>query len=250
MMTNNSAGGLKPEMTAAKDDGKRGNQLVLIIDDDPGLRKTLSDILRVTGYKTLTAKNGAEGTDLLRKNPVNVALIDLKLPDMSGIDVLVKVRDERPLTQAIILTGNATLDSAIDATNKGAFSYLQKPYDMDQLLLHIKRAIEKQQADEKISNQSIELQRSNSELKALYDISKSIGKTIEMDKLLPEILQTITGIEIFNIKQRGAIFLVEEDRVRLFSHEGFSENDRETCKNIRTGDCLCGLAAYTGEIII
>jgi len=249
-MTDNSDEGLKPDMTAATGDEKMGNPLVLIVDDDAGLRKTLSDILRVKGYKTLSAKDGAEGIDLLRKNNVKVALIDLRLPDMSGMDVLGMVRKARPLTQAIILTGNATLDSAIDATNRGAFSYLQKPYDIDQLLLHMKRATEKQQSDEKINTQSIELQRNNLELKALYDISKAISKTIEMEKLFPEILQTVTGTEIFNIEKKGAIFLIEEDRVRLTSHVGFSETDRETCSNIRTGDCLCGLAASTGEIII
>lgn len=242
--------GLKPDVTVTKGDGKMGNPLVLIIDDDTGLRKTLSDILRVKGYKTLSAKDGAEGIDLLRKNSVKVALIDLRLPDMSGIDVLAMIREERPLTQAIILTGNATLESAIDATYRGAFSYLQKPYDIDQLLLHMKRAIEKQQSDEKINSQSLELQRNNSELKALYDISKSISKTIELEKMLPEILQTITGIEIFSIEQRGAIFLVEEDSVRLFSHAGLSDEAAVTCNNVRPGDCLCGLAASTGEILI
>ena len=56
---------------------------ILIIDDDPNLRKTLSDILRVKGYETLTAKDGAEGLSLIEQNPVNLALIDLRLPDMS-----------------------------------------------------------------------------------------------------------------------------------------------------------------------
>jgi len=224
--------------------------LILIIDDDAGLRRTLSDILRLKGYRALAAKDGAEGIELLRNNTVNVALIDLRLPDISGIEVLGKVREERPLTQAIILTGNATLDSAIDATNKGAFSYLQKPYDIDQLLLHLKRAIEKQRSDEMINRQSLELMRSNLELKALYDISVAVGKTIEMEKLFPEILQTVTGIEIFNIERKGAVLLVEEDRVVLAAHAGFSGADAETCGNIRKGDCLCGLAASTGEIII
>ena len=123
---------------------------ILIIDDDANLRKTLTDILTVKGYKTLAAENGTEGLSLLRQHTVHLALIDLRLPDISGLEVLEKIRDDHPHTEAIILTGNATLDSAIEATNKGAFSYLQKPYDMDQLMLHIRRAIEKQQAEEKI----------------------------------------------------------------------------------------------------
>lgn len=123
---------------------------LLIIDDDPNLRKTLSDILRAKGYETLAAKDGAEGLDLLKKNSFNFVLIDLRLPDISGLEVLDRIKTAYSSTEAIILTGNATLDSAIEATNRGAFSYLQKPYEIDQLVLHIRRAIEKQKAEEKI----------------------------------------------------------------------------------------------------
>ena len=127
-----------------------GRTAILIIDDDPNLRKTLSDILTSKGYEALSAKDGEEGLALLEIEPVNVALIDLKLPDISGLDVLKRAKADCPSLEAIILTGNASLDSAIEATNKGAFSYLQKPYDIDQLLLHIRRAVEKQSAEEKI----------------------------------------------------------------------------------------------------
>lgn len=123
---------------------------ILIIDDDPNLRKTLSDILRTKGYETLTAKDGAEGLSIIRMENVHLALIDLRLPDISGLEVLNRIKADKPRTEAIILTGNATLDSAIEATNKGAFSYLQKPYDIDQLMLQIRRAIEKHKSEEKI----------------------------------------------------------------------------------------------------
>lgn len=120
---------------------------ILIIDDDTNLRKTLTDILRAKGYETLAAKDGTEGLSLLRQHTVHLALVDLRLPDISGLEILSTIRAAHPHTEAIILTGNASLDSAIEATNKGAFSYLQKPYDMDQLMLHIRRAIEKQQTE-------------------------------------------------------------------------------------------------------
>jgi len=146
---------------------------ILIIDDDPNLRKTLSDILRAKGYETVAAKNGTEGLDLLKQNSYNLALIDLQLPDISGLEILNRIKADHPSTDAIILTGNATLDSAIEATNRGAFSYLQKPYEIDQLLLHIRRAIEKQQSEKKILAQSRELQKKNEELKALYEEATS-----------------------------------------------------------------------------
>jgi len=121
---------------------------ILIIDDDANLRKTLSDILKAKGYELRTAKDGTEGLLFMKQMPADVALIDLKLPDIPGIELLQKIKAEHPSTEVIILTGHASLDSAVEATNRGAFSYLKKPYEIDQLLVHIKRAIEKKQTEE------------------------------------------------------------------------------------------------------
>jgi|WetSurMetagenome_2_1015567.scaffolds.fasta_scaffold00053_61 DNA-binding NtrC family response regulator len=139
-------------------------QKILIIDDDPNIRKTLSDILRIKGYEPFIAKDGAGGVAVLEKEAINLVLIDLGLPDMPGLEVLGRIKAEHTFTEAIILTGNASLDSAIEATNKGAFSYLQKPYDMDQLTLHIRHALEKQAAQATIIRHSTELERINAEL--------------------------------------------------------------------------------------
>jgi len=123
---------------------------ILIIDDDPIVRKTLTDILKIKGYEPFAAKDGAEGFVLLRQHRPQVVLIDLGLPDMPGLEVLKTVRAEYPTTEAIIVTGNASLDSAIEATNKGAFSYIQKPYDMERLLLLVRQAVEKWELADKI----------------------------------------------------------------------------------------------------
>jgi len=121
---------------------------ILIIDDDPNLRKTLADILKIKGYATLAAKDGTEGLACMQEYPVDLALIDLGLPDISGLDVLSRIKADHPSTAVIILTGNATVESAIEATNRGAFSFLVKPYEIEQLMLQIRRAIEKQQAEQ------------------------------------------------------------------------------------------------------
>lgn len=92
---------------------------VLVVDDDPNLRKTLSDILRIKGYEVAVAGTGAEGIAEAEHDFVNVALIDLKLPDMPGMEVMTKIKRANPLVEAIILTGHAALETAIEATNKG-----------------------------------------------------------------------------------------------------------------------------------
>ncbi len=120
---------------------------ILIIDDDPNLRKTLADILKFRGFRPHTVENGADGLAWLADNSASLVLIDLGLPDISGIEVLKKVKAAYPATEIIVLTGKATLDSAIEAANWGAFSYLVKPYEIEQLMLNIRRAIEKQRAE-------------------------------------------------------------------------------------------------------
>ncbi|MDD5057346.1 MAG: response regulator [Sideroxydans sp.] len=123
---------------------------VLVVDDDANLRKTLADILRFKGYTVAVAANGAEAIAEAARTAMNVALIDLKLPDMSGIAVMEKIKAASPFTEAIILTGHASMDSAVEATNKGAFSYLLKPYEIDSLLLNIRHAVDRQQNQQEI----------------------------------------------------------------------------------------------------
>jgi diguanylate cyclase (GGDEF)-like protein len=227
-----------------------GKPRILIIDDDPVQRDTLADILLGRGYAVLVAKDGTEGLAIFEQNEVGLALIDLGLPDIPGMKILERIKADRPSTEAIILTGNATLDSAIDATNRGAFSYLVKPYKIDQLLLQIKRANEKREAEEKIVRHASELERINAELKALFEISLTISGTIEVEKLLSEVLQALVEVDIFPFERSAAAFLVEEDHLRLASYVGLSPAQVESCMNIPIGECICGLAITRGEIII
>ena len=123
---------------------------ILVVDDDPNLRKTLADILRVKGYATAIAATGVEGLAAAEKMDISLALIDLGLPDLPGLEVMARIKAMSPLTEAIILTGNASLDAAIEATRQGAFSFLVKPYQMDDLLRNIEHGVERQQAREEI----------------------------------------------------------------------------------------------------
>lgn len=126
------------------------NVKILVVDDDPNLRKTLADILKFKGYEVVIAGTGNDGIMVAERETVNLALIDLKLPDMHGLEVMERIKAISPLTEAIILTGHASMETAIEATKKGAFSYLLKPYQMDDLLLNIRHGVDRQQAQEEI----------------------------------------------------------------------------------------------------
>ncbi|BCB27455.1 hypothetical protein SKTS_23410 [Sulfurimicrobium lacus] len=128
----------------------RAKEKLLVVDDDPNLRKTLADILRIKGYESVMVGSGAEAIAVAGQDRISLALIDLMLPDMSGLDVMTRIKALSPLTEAIVLTGHASLETAIEATGKGAFSYLLKPYQMEDLLLIIRHAMERRQAQEEI----------------------------------------------------------------------------------------------------
>ena len=121
---------------------------ILIVDDDPILRKTLFDILKDKDYAPIIASTGKEALNKIKKETPAVALIDLRLEDISGLKVMKGIRECCPDTQCIVLTGYASTSSAIETVNLGAYSYFQKPYDIEQLLVAIRRAIENLEAEE------------------------------------------------------------------------------------------------------
>ncbi len=222
---------------------------ILIIDDDTNLRRTLSDILTANEYQTFAVASGTEGLTVLESHCIKLALVDLDLPDISGIEVLNRIKANTPSTEAIILTGNASIASAIEATNSGAFSYLVKPYDIEQLLVNIRRAIEKGDARENIARQRLNLEKKNSELMALYEVSLAINQSIEMEGLLSGVLQTLLEMELFRFEHTGAAFTIEGNTLRLVSHIGLSEAQQELCGSSLSMECLCGRAAGEGEIL-
>jgi PAS domain S-box-containing protein len=124
---------------------------VLIVDDDPKLRRTLSDILKMKGYLPSVAGKGREALDSIAEdgNPA-IALIDLQLEDMSGLDVMRQIKERSPETECIVLTGYASKQSAIEAVNLGAYGYVEKPYDIEQLLLTIRRVVEKREIQKEL----------------------------------------------------------------------------------------------------
>jgi PAS domain S-box-containing protein len=119
---------------------------VLVVDDDSNLRKTLSDILRHKGYAPEAVGTGELALERANMEAPVVALIDLRLEDMSGLEVMGKLKRHSPQTECIVLTGHASQASAIEAVNLGAYGYLVKPYNMDQLLINVQRAVEKREA--------------------------------------------------------------------------------------------------------
>jgi DNA-binding NtrC family response regulator len=113
---------------------------VLLIDDEADYIQSLSKVLRRRGLVVLTANGGEEGLRTLAREPVDVAVLDLKMPGLGGLEVLQQIKAEHPEVEVILLTGHATVESGVEGMKMGAADYLFKPQDPDALLQNIQYA--------------------------------------------------------------------------------------------------------------
>ncbi len=116
---------------------------ILIIDDEESIRKTLKEILEYEKYEVDEAADGQEGLLMLQKNDYDLALCDVKMPKMEGTEVLSKAMDLGLETQFIMISAHGTVETAVEATKKGAFDFISKPPDLNRLLVTIRNAMDK-----------------------------------------------------------------------------------------------------------
>ena len=128
---------------------------ILIIDDKESIRKTISMTLERAGYVVDTAENGAEAVQESEVNFYNLALIDLRLPDMDGTELLTALKDTTPGMVKVILTGFPGLQSAVTAINKGVDAYLVKPLNPNELLRVVKEQLDKQKREKVYSQEKV-----------------------------------------------------------------------------------------------
>jgi DNA-binding NtrC family response regulator len=128
---------------------------ILIIDDDASVRKVLAMALEDDGYIVDTAENGGEAIRKSNANFYNLALIDIRLPDMEGTRLLKEMKDTVPKMAKIIVTGYPGLQNAVEAVNKGADGYIVKPFKMEDLLKTVREHLKKQEEAKKYGEEKI-----------------------------------------------------------------------------------------------
>src|ERR1700690_223865 len=115
---------------------------ILVVDDEEPIRRLLRKELRRKGFSVETASDGQEALELLKDNIFDVILLDIVMPGMNGIVVMKKLQHDPASPVIIVLTGKATVETAVDAMKTGAYDYLTKPYKLDELVIVINRAYE------------------------------------------------------------------------------------------------------------
>jgi len=198
---------------------------LLLVDDEENITSALVRLLRRDGYRILRASSGAEGLALLAQNEVGVIVSDQRMPGMTGVEFLGKVREQFPDTIRIVLSGYTELNSVTDAINRGAvYKFFTKPWDDDLLRANVEEAF--QRYEMKMENQRLarELQQANEEL---HDINRQLEQRVEEKtsevmrnlhilKVSQEVLEGLP-VAVVGVGDDGLVAIANRNSRQLFS---------------------------------
>jgi DNA-binding NtrC family response regulator len=158
---------------------------ILVIDDEPANRQALTLLLTRAGYEVQEAASGEEALEILQKTPFEIIITDLFLPGVSGIDILKRVKEDSPYTNVILITGHASAESAVEAMKEGAFDYITKPFNFEQLKVLIAKALEKS----RLVAENLYLRQ---QLRGKYKFTNIIGNSLAMQQVFSRMERILT----------------------------------------------------------
>ncbi|HID93783.1 MAG TPA: sigma-54-dependent Fis family transcriptional regulator, partial [bacterium (Candidatus Stahlbacteria)] len=161
----------------------RGDVRILVVDDEPIMRDSLSDWLREDGYEVGTAENGPRALEMVKSEQWDILLVDLKMPVMDGIEVMREVKKINKDIPVIIITAYATVDTAVKAMKEGAYDYIVKPFNPEEIGLTIRNII----AHQNLVKENIFLRQ---ELRKRYQFKDIIGKSHKMQEVF-DLIRTV-----------------------------------------------------------
>ncbi len=156
---------------------------ILIVDDEKNYTLILSAVLDEEGFGTLTANSGAQALEILRESDVDLVLTDMKMPGMDGIELLENIREKDPDLPVIMMTAYGTVEKAVDAMQKGAYTYILKPFENENLVVHVRKAVE-----------MYRMVRENRHLKDTMESRYSFGNIIGKSKAMQDVFGIIRKV--------------------------------------------------------
>lgn len=206
---------------------------VLIVDDDPEIRALLTDCLAIQGYQLSYAEDGPQVLELLENETFDVVLLDLMLPEINGLEVLRRVEGRLPDTEIIVLTGYASMKTALEALRLGAYDFIPKPFPMDAVRSTVKRALEKQ--------------RLKSQLAAIYDLSRQMVLSPAVDKVAQVVLDIARRVLEF---ESCALWLVDKADSELYLLDALTLNPEQAPRfPLDSEKSIIALVAREGQAI-
>ena len=216
----------------------KAKESILVVDDDLDFLEIIKRILENKGYEVGTAPSAGEATTQLKERFYNVAILDIRMPDADGTELLSKFLEMHPDIIAIMLTGHSSVQNAIQSLNRGAFAYLEKPLDPENLLSVISRGLEKQRLVMENRQLMEELEQRNHITNTLLRVSQAVSQSLDLQEIIDAALERVaqsTGLEA------GFVYLYKNDRLVLMGHHGFSPRIAEEMeKEIDKGSGIIG----------
>jgi signal transduction histidine kinase/DNA-binding response OmpR family regulator len=238
---------------------------VLVVDDEPIVRRAVSDYLAEWGYETTMAANGAEGLARARSEQFHVALVDLRMPHIDGLQVITELHTEHPNLPVVVVSGTGVLTDIIEAMRRGAWDYITKPIqDMDEVVVVVERVLEKahliaerdryqseieqlnRSLEAEVARQVQDLKVQNLELTALSQVSYAISSSLDLDTILGRAIDAaITALNA----DGGVIRLLNPDtgQLEIAIARGLPEAYLASAQSIPIGQGLVGQVAYSGH---
>jgi two-component system NtrC family response regulator len=158
-------------------------ETILIVDDEKNYPLILSAILEEEGFETFTANSGGEALEVLENTDIDLVLTDMKMPSMDGIELLEKIKAKDPDLPVIMMTAHGTVDKAVEAMQKGAYSYILKPFDNERLIIYVNKAVGMHR-----------VVKENRQLRDAVELKYSFGNIIGKSKVMQDVFKTIRKV--------------------------------------------------------
>jgi K+-sensing histidine kinase KdpD len=198
----------------------KANESIVVVDDDLDFLGIIRRILEKKGYEVGTAPSAGEAVSQLKERFYNAAILDISLPDEHGTQLLSRILEMHPDIIAIMLTGHSSVQNAVQSLNRGAFAYLEKPLDPENLLSVISRGLERQRLV--LENRQLveEMERHNHITNTLLSVSRVVSQSLDLQQIIDSALEKVaqcTGLEA------SFVYLDENNRLTLKGYRGLSK---------------------------
>ncbi len=203
-------------MSAEPTEGAR----ILVVDDERVIREILAEFLALEGFSVHTVEDGEKALTELRLRPYDLLITDLKMPKLSGLQLLEKIEQERLGVLTVLMTGFGTVETAIEAMKKGAYDYLLKPFKVEEVIHVVERALYRQ----RLQTENIRLR----EALTIYKVSEAIALSREIDHILDVVLKAALDevkADVATLHLRDATSGAYEERVKVVAVDGESRRN-------------------------
>ena len=231
------------------------SEKILVVDDEVRMCDSLFELLSGAGYEVATTQSAIDAIDKIKADNFDLVISDIKMPGKTGLELLKAVKSIDPEIVVILITGYASLESALEAIKEGAFEYHLKPVEFSQLEISVKRGLEtrastlaRRQLVEDLKIANLNLNNRLNEINALYEAGKSLSAASNLKELLEKIVTLASGVTQAEI---GSLMLIDKAGEFLTIKTSIGL-DRKMADAVRLpiGESIAGYVAMLGEPLI